>query len=81
MVSALAIAAMLFASRANGGTLHVFAENLGGTSYGSPNAAQQTAYATFLERMGDPAIALFFRGFTGSVPKSSKHGVLIGPKA
>ena len=64
MVSALAIAAMLFASRANGGTLHVFAENLGGTSYGSPNAAQQTAYATFLERMGtDPAKRAFYRAF------------------
>ena len=40
---------MLFATRVHGGTLHVFAENLGGTSYGSPSADQQTAYASYAQ--------------------------------
>ena len=48
LVPALTVAAMLFAARANGGTLHVFAEYLGIASYASPDQAQQDAYASFL---------------------------------
>lgn len=40
---------MLFAARANGGTLHVFAEYLGTASYATPSTEGQTAYASFLE--------------------------------
>ena len=41
--------AVIFVPRAHGGTIHVFAEYIGGTSYSSPGAERQAAYASFLE--------------------------------
>lgn len=47
LVPALAIAAMLFAAQAHGGTARVFSQYLGG-NLASPSEAQQTSYASFL---------------------------------
>ena len=79
----MAIAAV-FTQKAYGGTLHVFAENLGGTSYGSPSTAQQTAYAAFLENnnidfgafCGPSAPANF--GFSHPDYKADKVDVNVG---
>ena len=41
--------AVIFVPRAHGGTIHVFAEYIGGASYSSPGTERQAAYASFLE--------------------------------